>query len=91
MQEIEVKKQNALEVVGDYITPNGMVDLKSPTDMIKQMMQRVMDNPKDKDAIAALQVVVEGGRGIVEAGKAQNDQADVLVRLLQLNKKLEMI
>lgn len=93
MQEIEKTNavENALAVVGDYVIPTGMVDFKEPADMIKTMMQRVMDNPKDKDLLGALEVVVEGGRSIVEFGKAQNDQANVLVKLLNVNRRLDLI
>lgn len=91
MQELEVKQQNALKIVGDYVTPIGMVEFKSSTDMIKEMMQRVMDDPKNKDNIIGLQAMVEGGKGIVEAGKAQNDQAEVLVKLLNVNRRLDII
>lgn len=91
MDKIQLTPQNALMIVGDSVTPTGMVDFKGPADMIKEMMQRVMDDPKNKDNIAGLQVMVEGGKSIVEAGKAQNDQAEVLVKLLNVNRKLDMI
>jgi hypothetical protein len=86
-----IVKQNALQIVGDYVTPPGMIDFKLPTDMIKEMMQRVLDNPKDKDLISGLQAMVDGAKGIIEAGKEQNNQARTLIDLIKVNHKLDMI
>jgi hypothetical protein len=93
MQEIEKRNavDNALSVVGEYVTPTGMVDFKEPADMIKTMMQRVMDSPGDKDLLGALERVCEGGRSIVEFGKAQTEQGNLLVKLLNVNRKLDII
>ena len=89
--EIPKKQANGLEVISDYVVPSGMVDFKKPADMMQAMMERVMNNPRDKDNILALQSMAEGCKMIVQSGIAQNNQAQTLVELIKVNRRLDLI
>jgi hypothetical protein len=84
-------KVNAVKIIGDYEPPQGMVDFKKPADMMTEMMSRVMNDPKNKDNVLALQAMAEGCKVIVNSGIAQNQQASTLVDLLRVNQKLNLI
>jgi hypothetical protein len=89
--EIAKNTINPYEMVGEYVVPAGMIDLKAPADMLKSMMQKVMENPDDKNLQAAMEVMVTGAKGIVDAGKEQNIQARNMIDVLKINRQLDFI
>ena len=91
VETIENKTLNAVGIIGDYAPPQGMVDFKSPADMMTEMMRRVMADPKNKDNMLALESMAEGCKVVVQSGIAQNVQANTLVELIKVNRKLELI
>ena len=82
---------NALNLVGDYQLPVGMINFADPAKMVMEYMQKVKEDPTNEEHKAVLKALTEGGRLVVQAGLAQIEQGRLMVDLLQVNAKLKLI
>lgn len=89
-QNTAIEKVNLLELVDDYIVPNGLIDFKTPAEMVMQYMKLVLEKPEDKELKDTLRALSDAARTVVAAGLGQNEQAKVFISLLEVNKKLHL-
>lgn len=87
----QTTKNNALEFVSDYIIPTGMIDFNNPANMIKEYMQKVMENPENVEYRQVLESLTSGAKVIVDAGRAQTEQGNMMIRLIEINRNLKLI
>jgi len=90
MQPTVTTKVNLLELVDDYVIPQGLIDFKTPAEMVLHYMKLVQEKPEDKELKDTLRVMCDAARTVVAAGIGQNEQAKVFIQLLEVNKKLRL-
>lgn len=85
------ENNNALAMVSDYVLPAGMIDFNSPANMVMEYMKLVKEKPDDKELKETLRIVTDAAKVVVTAGMGQVQQGEMMVKLLEVNKKLRLI
>lgn len=85
------KQNNALELVSDYVLPQGIIDFQSPAQMVLEYMKKVKENPNDAELKETLKIISDAAKTVVAAGLGQVEQGKMMIQLLQVNRKLKLM